>query len=222
MIWPGWPRIFTDHIGTDLWVNYVKLAIWFQEHIWDALNVSEELCASDVLAWRHHCYPVHTCHWWWALWWPRHSIWRRTPQLRWLWPLWDQRRAEWGDAAPQRAAGGRWLPRPPCRSERQRVRPWGGGEDGERVIRGHQVRFNRIDIVRTHTHRKETHTECIIATASTGNSPLAVSPDNITQSAPSSTALATSLPSALVGRGWATMLSSICTHTQPHTQTPTH
>ena len=58
----------------------------------------------------------------------------------------------------------------------------------------------------THTH---TQTECIMATASTGNFPLAVSADNITQSAPSSTALATSLPSALVGRGWDTILSSI-------------
>lgn len=62
----------------------------------------------------------------------------------------------------------------------------------------------------SHAHNHTTtHTECIIATASTGNIPLAVSPDSITQSAPSSTALATSLPSALVGRGWDTMLSSI-------------
>ena len=39
--------------------------------------------------------------------------------------------------------------------------------------------------------------------------PLAVSPDSMTQSAPSSTALATSLASALVGRGLYTMLSNI-------------
>lgn len=39
--------------------------------------------------------------------------------------------------------------------------------------------------------------------------PLAVSPDNITQSAPSKTALATSVASARVERGLSVMLSSI-------------
>ena len=39
----------------------------------------------------------------------------------------------------------------------------------------------------------------IAATVSTGNSPTEVSPESIKQSAPSSTALATSLASALVG-----------------------
>ena len=39
--------------------------------------------------------------------------------------------------------------------------------------------------------------------------PLAVSPDNMTQSVPSSTALATSLVSALVGRGFSIILSNI-------------
>ena len=39
--------------------------------------------------------------------------------------------------------------------------------------------------------------------------PLAVSPESMTQSAPSSTALATSLASARVGRGLPTILSNI-------------
>merc|ERR1711935_1273332 len=50
----------------------------------------------------------------------------------------------------------------------------------------------------------------MIETASVGYSPLAVSPDNMTQSAPSRTALATSDPSARVGRGFLTIDSSIC------------
>ena len=55
----------------------------------------------------------------------------------------------------------------------------------------------------THTHTQHTHT-C------TGKLPFAVSPDSMTQSEPSSTAFATSVPSARVGRGFLTMLSSIC------------
>jgi hypothetical protein len=47
-------------------------------------------------------------------------------------------------------------------------------------------------------------------TASTGNAPAAVSPLSMTQSVPSSTALATSVASARVGRGFLIMLSSIC------------
>ena len=39
----------------------------------------------------------------------------------------------------------------------------------------------------------------MVSTQATGKSPLAVSPDSITQSAPSITAFATSLASALVG-----------------------
>ena len=50
----------------------------------------------------------------------------------------------------------------------------------------------------------------IIVTASSGYEPLAVSPESITQSAPSSTALATSLASARVGRGLFVIDSSIC------------
>ena len=44
----------------------------------------------------------------------------------------------------------------------------------------------------------------------TGKFPAAVSPDSMTQSEPSSTALATSVASARVGRGFLTMDSSIC------------
>mmetsp|Transcript_52898 Transcript_52898/g.147305 ORF Transcript_52898/g.147305 Transcript_52898/m.147305 type:complete len:222 (-) Transcript_52898:585-1250(-) len=47
-------------------------------------------------------------------------------------------------------------------------------------------------------------------TAFKGNWPAAVSPESITQSVPSSTALATSLASARVGRGRLTIDSSIC------------
>mmetsp|Transcript_1406 Transcript_1406/g.4254 ORF Transcript_1406/g.4254 Transcript_1406/m.4254 type:complete len:305 (+) Transcript_1406:1338-2252(+) len=54
------------------------------------------------------------------------------------------------------------------------------------------------------------HTRSIMATASRGYAPLAVSPDSITQSAPSSTALATSDASARVGRGLLVIDSSIC------------
>ena len=45
--------------------------------------------------------------------------------------------------------------------------------------------------------------------ACTGKLPAAVSPDSMTQSVPSRTALATSVASARVGRGFLTMLSSI-------------
>lgn len=47
-------------------------------------------------------------------------------------------------------------------------------------------------------------------TASTGKEPAAVSPLSMTQSVPSSTALATSVASARVGRGFLIILSSIC------------
>ena len=47
-------------------------------------------------------------------------------------------------------------------------------------------------------------------TACTGKLPAAVSPESMTQSVPSSTALATSVASARVGRGLLIMLSSIC------------
>mmetsp|Transcript_46230 Transcript_46230/g.104173 ORF Transcript_46230/g.104173 Transcript_46230/m.104173 type:complete len:315 (+) Transcript_46230:431-1375(+) len=52
-------------------------------------------------------------------------------------------------------------------------------------------------------------TLAIVETASFGYLPLAVSPDSITQSAPSSTAFATSLASARVGRGLLVIDSSI-------------
>ena len=51
---------------------------------------------------------------------------------------------------------------------------------------------------------------CADQHAWTGKFPAAVSPDSITQSEPSSTALATSVASARVGRGFLTMDSSIC------------
>ncbi len=54
------------------------------------------------------------------------------------------------------------------------------------------------------------HTEAIIFTASTGYLPAAVSPESMTQLVPSSTALATSVTSARVGRGLRIMESSIC------------
>ena len=50
----------------------------------------------------------------------------------------------------------------------------------------------------------------IVATASTGYWPMAVSPESITASVPSSTALKTSLASARVGRLEVSMLLSIC------------
>mmetsp|Transcript_61558 Transcript_61558/g.161715 ORF Transcript_61558/g.161715 Transcript_61558/m.161715 type:complete len:230 (-) Transcript_61558:236-925(-) len=50
----------------------------------------------------------------------------------------------------------------------------------------------------------------MMVTAFSGNSPAAVSPESITQSVPSSTAFATSLASARVGRGAVAMDSSIC------------
>ncbi len=49
---------------------------------------------------------------------------------------------------------------------------------------------------------------CVCVTC-TGKFPAAVSPESMTQSEPSSTALATSVASALVGRGFFTMDSSI-------------
>ncbi len=52
-------------------------------------------------------------------------------------------------------------------------------------------------------------TLCMVSTASDGYDPLAVSPDNMTQSAPSNTALATSEASALVGRGLSVIDSNI-------------
>jgi len=52
-------------------------------------------------------------------------------------------------------------------------------------------------------------TEELTLTASTGKAPAAVSPDNMTQSVPSSTAFATSVASARVGRGFLIMLSNI-------------
>lgn len=53
------------------------------------------------------------------------------------------------------------------------------------------------------------HVLAIVRTHSSGYSPLAVSPDNITQSAPSRTAFATSEISARVARGFFTIDSSI-------------
>ena len=50
----------------------------------------------------------------------------------------------------------------------------------------------------------------MVATASRGKSPLAVSPLSMTASVPSNTAFATSVISARVGSGLLTMLSSIC------------
>mmetsp|Transcript_9527 Transcript_9527/g.28974 ORF Transcript_9527/g.28974 Transcript_9527/m.28974 type:complete len:224 (+) Transcript_9527:413-1084(+) len=50
----------------------------------------------------------------------------------------------------------------------------------------------------------------MIDTAPTGKDPAAVSPESMTQSVPSITALATSVASALVGEGFFTMDSSIC------------
>ena len=49
----------------------------------------------------------------------------------------------------------------------------------------------------------------IVATAAIGYRPVAVSPDSIKQSEPSQTALATSVASARVGRGLATIDCSI-------------
>ena len=51
------------------------------------------------------------------------------------------------------------------------------------------------------------------STDSTGKSPTALSSESMTPSAPSMTALATSVASARVGRGLETMLSSICVAT---------
>ena len=53
-------------------------------------------------------------------------------------------------------------------------------------------------------------TFAIVSTQTTGKEPLALSPDNMTQSAPSRTALATSDASARVGRDFFTILSNIC------------
>jgi len=49
----------------------------------------------------------------------------------------------------------------------------------------------------------------MISTQTVGNAPLALSPDNMTQSAPSRMALATSPASARVGRDFFVMLSNI-------------
>jgi hypothetical protein len=51
----------------------------------------------------------------------------------------------------------------------------------------------------------------MVATASVGQAPFAVSPLSMTASVPSNTALATSVISARVGSGLLVMLSSICT-----------
>merc|ERR1719187_2470060 len=62
-----------------------------------------------------------------------------------------------------------------------------------------------------HTHDSASlASRLMVSTQATGKSPLAVSPDSITQSAPSITAFATSLASALVGRGLVTMDSRSC------------
>ena len=53
-------------------------------------------------------------------------------------------------------------------------------------------------------------TLCMVLTARRGNFPLDVSPDNMIQSTPSKTALATSLLSARVGLGFCIILSNIC------------
>ena len=53
-------------------------------------------------------------------------------------------------------------------------------------------------------------TPLIVRIAASGHRPLAISPESITASAPSVTALATSETSARVGRGLVTMDSSIC------------
>ena len=50
----------------------------------------------------------------------------------------------------------------------------------------------------------------ITRTAATGKRPMAVSPDSIIASVPSKIAVATSVTSALVGRGFWTIDSSIC------------
>ena len=50
----------------------------------------------------------------------------------------------------------------------------------------------------------------IVSTALSGNAPFAVSPESIVASAPSNTAFATSVISALVGSGFSHMDSSIC------------
>ena len=50
----------------------------------------------------------------------------------------------------------------------------------------------------------------MVWTASSGKRPLALSPESMTASAPSKTALATSLASARVGRGCCIIESSIC------------
>ena len=62
----------------------------------------------------------------------------------------------------------------------------------------------------------------MISTAAVGNLPPAVSPLSITQSAPSSTAFVTSATSALVGRGFFCILSSICVATTTGFPAATH
>mmetsp|Transcript_12972 Transcript_12972/g.45038 ORF Transcript_12972/g.45038 Transcript_12972/m.45038 type:complete len:388 (-) Transcript_12972:477-1640(-) len=64
---------------------------------------------------------------------------------------------------------------------------------------------------RLSTHSSaSSHIPAMVCTASSGYAPAAVSPLSMTQSVPSSTALATSVASARVGLGAAIMLSSIC------------
>lgn len=99
--------------------------------------------------------------------------------------------------APQTAAGGRWQPPLPGRSASTRR---SGGQGAQEPGRGGGFRL---------MPGLGAPTACCIFTASTGNWPLAVSPDSMMQSAPSSTAFATSLVSARVGRGLVIMLSSI-------------
>lgn len=76
---------------------------------------------------------------------------------------------------------------------------------------GSQPRFSSAGSPRAHA----VLTACCMRTASSGYSPLAVSPESMIQSAPSRTALATSLPSARVGRGFLIMLSSIWERKNP-------
>lgn len=63
-----------------------------------------------------------------------------------------------------------------------------------------------VGYIHLNNNQQNNHT----LTASTGKDPAAVSPLSMTQSVPSSTALATSVASARVGRGFLIMLSNIC------------
>ena len=66
-----------------------------------------------------------------------------------------------------------------------------------------------VSTVKPITHPSDSLTSCINWMHWTGYLPLAVSPDNMIQSALSNTALATSLTSARVGRGFFVILSNI-------------